>query len=50
MNDPIYGLLVVSIVILVLAVVATLVIGHQRRKYQALMEAERDATNHPAGS
>ena len=42
MNDPIYGLLVVAIVILVLAVGATLVIGRQRRKYQALMEAERE--------
>jgi membrane protein YdbS with pleckstrin-like domain len=48
MNDPIYGLLVVAVVILVLAVVATLFIGHQRRKYQALAEAEREAGRHPA--
>jgi hypothetical protein len=48
MNDPIYGLLVVAIVIFVLAVAATLFIGHQRRKYQTLAEAEREAANHPA--
>jgi uncharacterized protein (UPF0333 family) len=47
MNDPIYGLLVVAIVIFVIGVVANLFIGHQRRKYQALVEAEREAASHP---
>jgi len=47
MNDPIYGLLIVAIAIVVGGGGLGFYADHQRRKYAALLEAEREAADHP---
>ena len=46
MNDPLFGLAVYAAVILVVGAAVGFYADHQRRKYHALAEAEREAARH----
>jgi hypothetical protein len=49
MNDPISGLALMAVFVVAVGAVAGFYVDHQRRKYHALAEAERNASRQ-AGS
>jgi hypothetical protein len=50
MSDPISGLAMMAVFVVAVGAVAGFYVDHQRRKYHALAEAEREAERHATGS
>jgi Mn2+/Fe2+ NRAMP family transporter len=50
MNDPISGLAVMAVFVVAVGAVVGFYADHQRQKYHALAEAEREAERHAGGS